>query len=90
MIHEVNNNSFNKNNINMVSTIQVPSKPKVPTVVSQILSIEMGCKSRVPINKRPYVSSLISANIKYKYPDRAYTLSIDTEDSKYLIIERLK
>ena len=74
----------------MVSTIKVPIKTKSPTVVSQILAIEPGCKSRVPINKRPYVGSLISANIKYKYPERLYTLSTDRTDQKYLIIERLK
>lgn len=73
----------------MVSTIKLP-KSKGPSVISQIIAIEVKGKARVSIKKRPYINSLVSGIIRYKYPERVYTLAIDTEDLKFLIIERLR
>lgn len=72
----------------MVSTINL-AREKAPSVLSQIVALDVKGKARVIISKRPYISSLVSGLLKAKYPDRVYTTGIDTENTKYLIIERI-
>jgi len=73
----------------MVSIIQESKEAKLPSISSQVIALPVNGKAKVSISRRPYLSSLISGNIKYKFPEREYTLYIDPKNDQLLIIERL-
>lgn len=75
----------------MIATIQVPTPAQGPSISSQIQTLEFGQKANAPISQRPYIGSLISGKLKYKYgSEREWITYINPDNDQLLTIERTK
>ena len=74
----------------MIKTMQIQEQVKVPSAKKQLVGMTVGAKFKAPIIKRKYISSLISGDLKYQYPEQAWTTYIDPSSASMVIIERLK
>jgi hypothetical protein len=73
----------------MITELQI-NDVKGPNVTAQIVEMEPETKIVAPIEKSPYIRTLISGTIKYKYQDREYRTEANPDDSTTFFIIRDK